>query len=468
MMNPFRVFSYIAFMLLLLIAATVVIPKGGINILGHQWRFKRIETLWEEDTVSKLIDVEKLLAERDSVADMATKSDTVEVKRAEGITSIQFKDQKITSLFSFFEALESAAQGESIHVLHYGDSQIEGDRMTGLFRSRFQTQFGGRGTGLISPVPLVANSSISQTWSSNWKRYTAYGYEDIKNSHNRFGVMGAFGKYVSDGKDTTTAWIDIAPRSGNSFSKVVIYLTNIVAPTEIQLSLEDSLIQSVVIPPNSEPVRETLVLNQGIGKKIRVVFKSTESPEVHGLSLESGAGVYADNIAWRGSSGTIFRKMESRDLRSQMQWLNTRLVILQFGGNTIPALTSAQGAKDYGNYFKSQIAHVKQLCPGASIVVIGPSDMSTSVDGVYQTWPYLEVVRDAMKEAAFAQDCGFWDMYEVMGGKNSMVSWVNSNPPYAGTDYTHFTPGGAKRIADLFYKSLMKEFEAWKNAKSSS
>jgi lysophospholipase L1-like esterase len=436
--------------------------------MGHQWRFKRIESFWQEDTTFKIIDVEKLLAERDSIADIASPRDTVQVNRAEGITSIQFKDQNSASLFAFFEALESATQGQSIHVLHYGDSQIEGDRMTGLFRSRLQSQFGGRGSGLISPVPLVANSSISQSWSSNWKRYTAYGYEDLKNSHNRFGVMGAYGKFVSEGSDTTTAWIDITPRNGNSFNKIVFYLTNIVASTEIQLVLEDSLLQSVVIPSSSEPVRETLFLNQGIGKKMRVVFKSIESPEVHGLSLESGAGVYADNIAWRGSSGTIFRKMDARDLRAEMQWLNTRLVILQFGGNTIPALTSAQGAKDYGNYFKSQIAHVKQLCPGASIVVIGPSDMSTSVDGVYQTWPYLEAVRDAMKEAAFAQDCGFWDMYEVMGGKNSMISWVNSNPPYAGTDYTHFTPGGAKRIADLFYKSLMKEFDAWKNAKSSS
>jgi lysophospholipase L1-like esterase len=290
----------------------------------------------------------------------------------------------------------------------------------------------------------------------------------MKTTHNRFGVMGAYGKYLSEGADTTEAWIEITPRNGNSFSRVVVYLANIIAPTEIQLIVEDSIVATSTVMVSSDPVRESLSLSGSSGKKVKIVFRSTESPEVHALSLESGAGVYADNIAWRGSSGTIFRKMNASDLRSEMQWLNARLIILQFGGNTVPSLTSAQGARDFGNYFKSQVGHVKQLCPEASIVVIGPSDMSTSVDGNYQTWPYLEAVRDAMKEAAFSQGCGFWDMYEVMGGRNSMVSWVNSNPPYAGPDYTHFTPGGAKRIADLFYKSLMKEFEAWKSARASS
>ncbi|MFN6379143.1 MAG: GDSL-type esterase/lipase family protein [Flavobacteriales bacterium] len=466
MMTPVRVFLYIAGMLALLVLAMIVIPKEGINLFGHQLKFKTIESLWEKDSVIIPIDVEKLLAERDSLASAKEKADSISVTRSEGITSIQFKDQNSSSLFGFFEALESASSDGPIHILHYGDSQIEGDRMTGLLRTRLQSQFGGRGTGLISPVPLVSNSSISQTWSSNWKRFTAYGYEDMKTTHNRFGVMGAYGKFISEGADTTTAWLELTPRNGNSFSRIVFYLANVAASTDIQLLVEDSIIAETTIIASSDPIRESLSLGSAVGKKVKIVFKSTISPDVHALSLESGGGVYADNIAWRGSSGTIFKKMDSRDLRSEMQWLNSRLIILQFGGNTVPSLTSAQGAKDYGSYFRSQIAHVKQLCPEASIIVIGPSDMSTSVDGNYQTWPYLEAVRDAMKEAAFAQGCGFWDMYEVMGGRNSMVSWVNSNPPYAGPDYTHFTPGGAKRVADLFFKSLMKEFDAWKSARA--
>ncbi len=145
--------------------------------------------------------------------------------------------------------------------------------------------------------------------------------------------------------------------------------------------------------------------------------------------------------------------------------MNAKLIILQFGGNSVPGISSAQGGKDFGNYFQSQIQYLKQLHPESSILVIGPSDMSTSVDGVYMTWPYLESVRNGMRDAAFAEGCAFWDMYSVMGGRNSMVSWVSSNPQYAGPDYTHFTPKGARKMAELLYKAIDREHELWKNAK---
>jgi hypothetical protein len=71
-----------------------------------------------------------------------------------------------------------------------------------------------------------------------------------------------------------------------------------------------------------------------------------------------------------------------------------------------------------------------------------------------------------MKQATLEEGCAFWDMFEVMGGKNAMVSWVTNDPPYAGPDYTHFTPAGARKVAELLYKALDEEYEAWKAARS--
>jgi lysophospholipase L1-like esterase len=196
--------------------------------------------------------------------------------------------------------------------------------------------------------------------------------------------------------------------------------------------------------------------------KMKFVFRGVDSPEVQNILLQGAQGVMVDNIALRGSSGTMFKKVSSGDLSKTYSDLNPQLVILQFGGNSVPYVTDEKSAKAYGNYFQAQIQYLKKLLPSASFLVIGPSDMSTSVDGVYQSWAGVSLVRDAMKEAAFAESCGFWDMYEVMGGKNSMVSWVSNTPPYAGPDYTHFTPLGARKMAELLYKSIHKEYEMWK------
>jgi len=80
----------------------------------------------------------------------------------------------------------------------------------------------------------------------------------------------------------------------------------------------------------------------------------------------------------------------------------------------------------------------------------------------YITYPFLENVRDALKEAALSTDCVFWDMYEVMGGKNSMPKWVNAEPALAASDYTHFTPEGAKKVAEEFYKKIVEMYVEYK------
>jgi hypothetical protein len=52
---------------------------------------------------------------------------------------------------------------------------------------------------------------------------------------------------------------------------------------------------------------------------------------------------------------------------------------------------------------------------------------------------------------------GVWDMYSVMGGLNSVVLWEKSN--LAQRDRVHFTREGYLLLGDLFFTSLMQNFE---------
>jgi len=94
--------------------------------------------------------------------------------------------------------------------------------------------------------------------------------------------------------------------------------------------------------------------------------------------------------------------------------------------------------------------------------------MSIKKEDYFETYPYLENVRDALKEASFKAGAGFWDMFSAMGGKNSMPSWVVAEPALASTDYIHFSPRGARIIAELFYEALNYEYETYryKNAEA--
>jgi lysophospholipase L1-like esterase len=166
----------------------------------------------------------------------------------------------------------------------------------------------------------------------------------------------------------------------------------------------------------------------------------------------------------RGSSGLVFTKMDKTILRDHYKALNVKLIILQFGGNVVPHITN-----DYGYYerlFHSQLVRIKQMLPDVAIIVIGVADMSMKKRDRYVSYPNIEKIRDAMKKATFDAGCIYWDMYEAMGGKNSMPSWVFANPPLASKDFVHFNTRGARIIAHMFYNSLMYEYNVYKKSSS--
>jgi len=193
--------------------------------------------------------------------------------------------------------------------------------------------------------------------------------------------------------------------------------------------------------------------------EITVSFKGEDSPDIYGIALDDHSGVAVDNIPLRGSSGVDFTKTDLPFLRSMYQRINTKLIILQFGVNLVPYITV-----DYSYYekqFYKQLKTLKSLRPDICIIVIGVSDMSRKQNGKYVSYPNIVNIREAQKNAAFKADCAFWDMYEAMGGENSMPAWVNTNPALARTDFTHFTWKGSVVISKMFYEALMNDYNEY-------
>jgi lysophospholipase L1-like esterase len=66
-----------------------------------------------------------------------------------------------------------------------------------------------------------------------------------------------------------------------------------------------------------------------------------------------------------------------------------------------------------------------------------------------------------MKKAAFKSGCAYWDLFEAMGGLNSMPQWVKSKPALATSDYVHFTDLGARVMGKMFCAALNQEYEKY-------
>ncbi|WP_317898195.1 GDSL-type esterase/lipase family protein [Aurantibacillus circumpalustris] len=490
------VFGIVIFLLLSVIGFTF--PKNGFEInkdlkfsfpklsslLGINSEKKDIEkilqavdaidtsfTIIEEekksnDTIEK-IEMEDVINDSNSI----TKVPVSQIKNTDTditlITNIQARNKNV--LKKFFTALHELKNNpKSIRILHYGDSQIEGDRITDYLRLKLQGQFGGNGPGLISLMP-ISNSLINRvTTSDGWDRYNVFTGKDKRVPHGNYGILAGFTRFIGykrtgDTNSVLSSSVSITTtklggENAMTYKKLKLFYGAAKKRTWCEFYDGPALMAADSLDTGGlMRVKEYKVGNGSFTHTLK--FRGKTSPDFYALSLESDNGVMVDNIALRGSSGTFFHLTNNSQLKQFYEYLNVKLIILQFGGNSLPAIENDDMAVNYSNYIKYQISLIKKMAPEASIIFIGPSDMSIKNGTEYITYPYLETMRDALRKVVLESDCAFFDMYDCMGGKNSMPEWVEKK--LAATDYTHFSPQGARKIATLFYSELIKEYNAY-------
>lgn len=458
-----------------------VFPKDGLVISDNlTLHFSSLEKdTAAAEPIEKIEDLEAFLEvyEIDSTA-IKDSIRQAEIIRRQKLLFIQWPDNNHEPMFKLFEKLQKVKNGtqKKLRVMHYGDSQIEGDRITGSIRNELQKEYGGIGPGLIPVVEGVSNASIKQTNSENWYRFTLFGRVDTNIHHKRYGPLCSFGMFTYPNdtaiSEPQTAWVQFEKSKMTYFktrkySQATLYYGHSKNAFIVKSFINDSLTDSEIVA--SQPDFGTLSWNfETTPEKFKVELTAKASPEFYAFSFEGNSGVTVDNIGLRGSSGTLFKRLNTPQLKAYMQGQPIELFILQFGGNSVPYITSIEKAEKYGKWFQLQIKYLKTLNPSATFLVIGPSDMATKINGEFTSYQYLEAVRDALKAAAFKSGAGYWDLYEVMGGKNAMISWVEAEKPLAGKDYIHFNHAGTKKVSELFMKAFWHEKMLWSSLKSPS
>lgn len=449
-MKAHKILIFILSVIVLLGILCSFFPKGGVQVGGMSLEFPSIEDiLIGDDALPEAEDPEVLIARREAAIKEARKNDFLAYFSIDP-ARIYFPDDDISYLDGFFEALENAMD-KPFRIMHYGDSQIEEDRISSVLRDSLQTRFGGGGPGLLPVREKYYTYSISESSTVEPRRYMIYGTADMRGGNSRYGIMGQRFHF-----DTTVTSTFSAVKSNLGPSRYFNKATLLSSGGAIYVSCKG---QSQKLPA-SEEVRH--VRFQLPDSTTRVSITHSGSHDVYGIMLDNDRGVSLDNIPMRGCSGTIFTGISSAQLRDYFTKENVRLIILQYGGNVVPYTKTEKSISQYKTSIEKQIAHIKKEAPGTMILFIGPSDMSTNIQGKMQTYKQLPMIVDSLKAAVLNSGAAFWDMYSAMGGEGSMVKWVKSNPPLAGSDYVHFTPKGAQEMGGILYESLMLYYDYYK------
>ena len=362
------------------------------------------------------------------------------------------------TLFALFE--QAHKEGHTYRIMHYGDSQIEMDRISSVLRQKLQDLFGGSGPNMVPAIQAVPTISVSQR-SHNLSRYTVYGDSTTRRaSHNRYGVMSQFSQVTGDGSITFTQTSHSqAFDNAKDISTVSVLLGHNSKGFTATLRC-DTIVRKFNI---QDAKKDVSLITWDLPVAVRrgtISFHG--NAEIYAVLLDGEPGVAIDNVSLRGCSGTIFTRINQQTMKQSFELLDTKLIILQFGGNRMPGISSSKSITPYINELEKQIDYIKNVAPQATLLFIGPADMGRRYNGKMGTWRGLPELNDSLRVMALRNHIAYWDMFHVMGGEGSMAQWVRHQPPLAGPDYIHFTFTGAQTIGSDLAKSFTTYYDFFK------
>jgi hypothetical protein len=473
-MRPIRTFFLLLIIFLIFGLGSFLLPDRDLAVSkGLSVSFPSLKSVFQPRNI-EYADIASILQQKRSDTDSLvsiSKADTL--KKPDSLTlklvsqPLDYPGDDKTILYPFFrELLASLTSEQGIHILHYGDSQLEGDRITDYLRSRFQAEFGGSGPGILPLGEEAYRLALLSSVSGNWQKHNLMGTRYKDQGSYPYGPLGSYFRFAADPGDSAsgakplTAWITfrgkgIAGGKTDQYQRCRIFYENYHEAVKVSFFDGETKLKSDTLPP-SRTLRECDLAFTGTPSNLTIRFSGTASPDFYGICLDSPKGISVDNIPIRGSSGLEFTRMSPTLLTEMYRILNVKLLILQFGVNVVPG--DLDDYTYYENGLYSQICQLKKLNPGLSIIVIGVSDASRKNRDTYESYPCVEKIWKAQKAAALKAGCVFWNLYDAMGGNNSMPSWVFAKEPLATTDFLHFNYAGARIVGKMFYSALINDY----------
>lgn len=382
------------------------------------------------------------------------------------------------------------ARSRKLRIAYFSDSTIEGDLITAPLRYEFQKVYGGTGVGMMPITSIVSGfrQTIRHNFSKNWE---SISFMSPVNKNLSLGITGytfiprpyysvttkvekadtlaiadsLLTELVADSTEVKpstqrhyvdhNAWVeykavDISGGAG-SFANIRLFYSNASDSSKVYVSYESSASQSYHL--SSRQGVQVLDISPGSPvKSVRLEFLRDDPIHVYGVSFDAPKGVYVDNFPIRGYSGMYFSRIHENVLRDFQSYLEYDLIVLQYGENV-----SNPANRDYSNYKNAMIRtveHIHKSMPKVPVLIVSAHDRSIKEGGSYKTSPDIPILVKTQAELARETDSAFFNLFDAMGGYNSMQGLVQQKPALASSDYTHFNRRGADWVAKLLLNFL--------------
>lgn len=360
------------------------------------------------------------------------------------------------ALDGFFRALDRTRAKEAgaiTRVIHFGDSVVASDYVSGTLRRLLQQRFGDAGHGftLVTPAwPGYFHNDIETYSTAGWKlsRIVMPFADD--------GLYGLGGVSFQAEKNVL-ARVATSKKSdfGRNVSRFgVSYLASPDGGT-FRISVDGSERTLVDTRADAKQARvHTLVVPDG-PHEFEVLTKSGTT-RLFGFLLErDGPGVVLDAIGVQGARVRFLDKQDDAHWAEQLRSREPALLVYQFGANE-----SADGLMypmaDYHRTMKDVLTQGKRAVPSASCLVVGVMDRASKKGEEIRSLSVIPRLLAEQRAVAAEVGCAFFDTYRAMGGAGSMPNWVKRGLGQA--DLTHPSSIGADMIGTWIFRALIQRY----------
>ena len=187
-MKRSRVLIFILSVIAMLTLLSAVFPSGGIKAGLAVLRFPSVADILEGAVPEEpRVSPEELLENRKAAVHRAEKDRFEDFFKSDP-ARFYLPDGDARFFDPLFAALEGASV-KPVRIIHYGDSQIEEDRITSAVRAALQERFGGDGQGML-PARRYFTPAMAVSSSSEQERFTVFG--ERPEGLRKFGPYGDF------------------------------------------------------------------------------------------------------------------------------------------------------------------------------------------------------------------------------------------------------------------------------------
>ncbi|MFM7856697.1 MAG: GDSL-type esterase/lipase family protein, partial [Flammeovirgaceae bacterium] len=387
--------------------------------------------------------------------------DTIAVEQNHTYTFIRYDENILsnnTLLSPFFEKLYQQKKNvnQKITILHIGDSHIQADFITHQIRVLLQKEFGNAGRGLVFPGRVGRTNEPFNIYSST---NTEWESKRIVFTDKRLPIgIGAMTLKTSQPNGKLSLRTINQPQLNYAFNKVTLFFQK--DSSSYNVAVRDSVGQDVAFVGSFSwdglTNASTVLLPYSINKlELQCLTPLPKQSQLvlFGLSLENQKpGILYHSV---GGNGAKFKHYLSADLFfQQTALLQPDLIVVSLGTNE--AIEYPYVDAQLEDQLKEFTAQLSTYNPKAKFLFTTTADFYKKRT---RRNAGIEIIRKKIINACEKNGWGYWDLYEIAGGKHAADHWKKNK--LLQNDGVHFTKAGYELQGSLFFEAVIKAYNEY-------